>query len=32
MASVGPVISVLVVSLWVRVREWFYRFDFGRTA
>ncbi len=32
MASVGPIISVLVVSLWVRVREWFYRFDFGRTA
>jgi hypothetical protein len=32
MASVGPVISVLVVSLWVQIREWFYRFDFGRTA
>jgi hypothetical protein len=30
MASVGPIISVLVVSLWVQMREWFYRFDFGR--
>ena len=32
MASVGPIISVLLVSLWVQIREWFYRFDFGRTA
>lgn len=32
MASVGPVISVLVVSLWVRFREWFYHLDFGRTV
>jgi hypothetical protein len=29
MASAGPIISVLVVSLWVRFREWFYRFEFG---
>lgn len=32
MASVGPIITVLTVSLWVQIREWFYRFDFGRTA
>lgn len=32
MASVGPIISVLVVSLWVQIREWLYRFDFGRVA
>lgn len=32
MASVGPIISVLLVSLWVQIREWLYRFDFGRTA
>lgn len=32
MASVGPIITVLTVSLWVQIREWFYRFDFGRVA
>lgn len=32
MASVGPIISVLVVSLRVQFREWLYRFDFGRVA
>ena len=32
MASVGPIISVLLVSLWVEIREWLYRFDFGRSA
>lgn len=32
MASVGPIITVLTVSLWVQIREWFYRFDFGRAA
>ena len=32
MASVGPIITVLIVSLWVQIREWFYRFDFGRVA
>lgn len=32
MASVGPIITVLGVSLWVQAREWFYRFDLGRAA
>jgi hypothetical protein len=32
MASVGPIITVLAVSLGVQFREWFYRFDFGRVA
>jgi len=32
MASVGPIITVLAVSLWAQVREWFYRFDFGRVV
>jgi hypothetical protein len=32
MASVGPIITVLAVSLWVQVREWLYRLDFGRVA
>jgi hypothetical protein len=30
MASVGPIITVLAVSLWVQVRDWFYRIDFAR--
>ncbi len=30
MASVGPIISVLAVSLWVQVRERFYQFDLAR--
>lgn len=32
MASAGPIISVLLVSLWVRVRDWFERFEFGRES
>jgi hypothetical protein len=32
MASVGPVISVLAVSLWVQVRERIYQFDLARVG
>ena len=32
MASIGPIITVLTVSLWVQIREWFYRFDFGSSS
>jgi hypothetical protein len=32
MASVGPIITVLTVSLWVQIRDWFYRLDFGSVA
>jgi hypothetical protein len=30
MASVGPIVSVLAVSLWVQARERFYEFDMAR--
>ena len=30
MASVGPIVSVLAVSLWIQARERFYQFDMAR--
>lgn len=32
MASVGPIVSVLAVSLWIQVRNRFYQFDWARAT